>query len=146
MTEPKTEISKVIKPDQIGYFDNLLGMLKLEDGEKKLEDFLREDFRENFENNLKNYILRYKELGSVFATKDSNSRYMQFLDETRQIYVQGQYIACIIMCGATAERIFKDKFSSCLRIYDKGNYNELSDKSIGENFFCDLALRILMRQ
>jgi chloramphenicol O-acetyltransferase len=93
MTEPKTEISKVIKPDQIGYFDNLLGMLKLEDGEKKLEDFLREDFRENFENNLKNYILRYKELGSVFATKDSNSRFMQFLDETRQIYVQGQYIA-----------------------------------------------------
>jgi len=85
--------------------DNIPNLLKLPGQEEATKKIMRQ----GLERDLNKRISRYKELPPfIIKLKGKNDDYVNLLHEARQLYVEGKFYSCVVMCGVASERIAKD--------------------------------------
>ena len=108
------------------YMDTSSNLLKLGQGELQIKEQIKENFSKNIDNMIKNY----KDLPSILVYIGI---YMDSLVEARQLYVEGKFYSCIIMCGVTAEIIAKDILKKNIYIGDEKK-NVLIEEELSKVF------------
>lgn len=88
--------------------------------ENEIKDILRSRFERNLDDGM---VLRYKELLPIHIHW-YDGRYATFLQEARELYIEGKFYSCVAMCGITAERIAKDLLQTNLLIKGEPPSNE----------------------
>ncbi len=76
-------------------------VLKIPGEEENYKEFIIQEFKKNIDDIIK----RTKELPAIMTHP---GRYSNILLETRQLYIEGKFYSCVVMCGITAERIAQD--------------------------------------
>ena len=105
------------------YLDTIPNLLKDSKNEKMISDSLLA----NYDNKIAEIIDRYKNLPPIVVDLGV---YTESLKEARQVYIEGYFYSCIVMCCVTAEKIAKDILIQNLFIQKFDKFENVPEEAI----------------